>query len=256
MIFPRKSFERIVDYVLSLLLLLIIWQLFSSFLHKTLLPAPGKVLRELLHLFVTGILLKEFITSTLRVLVSLALALSLAVPLGLFLGRNPGIDRIAAPLIYILYPLPKITFLPLIVVLFGLGNLPKILLIVLIVFFQILVSTRDAAKGIPLQWLLTMKSLHSSTLELYIHLVLPYCLPNIFTSLRVSLGTAIAVLFLAETFASSDGLGYFILDVMGKRNYVEMYAGILAMGLLGVLSYTGIDLMENRYCKWNKKSDY
>ncbi|MFZ5753474.1 MAG: ABC transporter permease, partial [Bacillota bacterium] len=94
--------------------------------------------------------------------------------------------------------------------------------------------------------------LHATTWQTYRHLVWPYCLPKILTSLRVSLGTAIAVLFLAETFASTDGLGYFILDAMERKEYPAMYAGILAMGLLGVITYALVDLIENRFCKWTK----
>ena len=72
------------------------------------------------------------------------------------------------------------------------------------------------------------------------------------TSLRITLGTAIAVLFFAETFASSDGLGYFILDAMERREYSEMYAGIITMAGLGLIIYGVIDFIEHRFCKWQR----
>jgi NitT/TauT family transport system permease protein len=173
-----------------------------------------------------------------------------AVPLGLILGRNPLLNKKVSPLIYLLYPLPKTIFLPVIILMMGLGNTPKIVLIFMIVFFQLLVNARDAASSIPRQWILTMKSMHTTTYQTYIHLVWPACLPSIFTALRISIGTAISVLFLAETFAASDGLGYFILDAMEKRDFENMYSGIMAMGIMGTLGYTAIEALERRYCHW------
>ncbi|MCR4440847.1 MAG: ABC transporter permease [Peptococcaceae bacterium] len=239
-------------YLSALLFVVLSWHLLSLILDKPFFPQPFPVMRELLFRTLHGNLPGHFLVSVYRVLASLIISFVLAVPLGLVVGRNPALDRLVSPVIYLLYPLPKTVFLPLIVVLLGLGDSPKILLISLIIFFQILVAARDAAKDIAPQWVLSMKSLHATRWQVYRHLVWPSCLPNIFTSLRISLGTAIAVLFLAETFASTDGLGYFILDTMEKREFAAMYAGILAMGLLGVASYLLVDLLENRFCRWNR----
>ena len=75
-------------------------------------------------------------------------------------------------------------------------------------------------------------------------------MPQILTSLRITLGTAIAILFFAETFASFDGLGYFILDGMETREYPAMYAGIIGLALLGLVLYWIVDLLEHVLCKW------
>lgn len=248
----RRSLHSIQGYLLAFLFLVILWQLCSFFLDRPFFPPPLEVGREFLSLTARGELMPHFAISSYRVMVSLGLSFLLAVPLGLVLGRTPTLDRIAAPMVYLLYPLPKVVFLPIIVILFGLGNMPKIILITLIVFFQILVASRDAAKDIPPQWLLSLKSLHASTWQTYRHLIWPACLPRIFTSLRVSLGTSIAVLFLAETFASSDGLGFYILDSMERRSYPAMYSGILSMALLGAVTYALVDFLENSLCRWNK----
>jgi len=244
--------KNIKGYGLALLFLYLFWHLSAFLLDRPFLPYPFYVIQESFLLLRQGPLFLHFLTSACRVVSSLLISFLLAVPAGLILGRTPRLDKYVAPLIFLLYPLPKIVFLPLIVVLLGLGNTPKILLISLIVFFQILVAARDAAKDIPQQWVLSMKSLHASTWQMYYHLVWPSSLPRIFTSLRVSLGTAIAVLFLAETFASGDGLGYFILDTMERRDFNAMYAGILGMGILGILSYVLVDLLENKCCRWNR----
>lgn len=240
------------DYILALAFLTLAWYLLAEYLQRPFFPSPFAVLKEFFLQIANGNMVIHFLISSIRVLSSLGLAFLLAVPLGLAMGRIPSLDRILSPLVYLLYPLPKIVFLPIIIVLFGMGNLPKIFLITLIVFFQVIVAARDAARDIPAQWVLAMRSLHAREYQVFQHLVWPVCLPKVFTALRVSLGTAIAVLFLAETFASTDGLGYFILDSMERRAFTEMYSGILAMGLLGVLAYALVDRLELRWCRWNK----
>lgn len=241
------------DYLLAFVFLLFTWHLLAAYLQKSFLPPPLQVIRTFFLLCLQGEIGRHFLISSLRVLASLGLAFLLAVPLGLAMGRSPVLDRLISPLIYLLYPLPKIVFLPVIILFLGLGSLPKVFLITLIVFFQVLVGSRDAARAIPAQWVLAMDSLHARPWQVFLHLVWPACLPKVFTALRVSLGTGIAVLFLAETFASVDGLGCFILDSMERRDYTKMYAGILAMSLLGALAYTLIDLLERRLCRWNRQ---
>ena len=193
---------------------------------------------------------RHFLISTFRILSSIFLAMVLAVPLGLAMGRIQWLGRLLNPIVYLLYPLPKVVFLPVIVVLMGLGNWPKIFLIALVVFFQIVVVTRDAASSIPKASLQSMRSLNATPWQTFCHLILPSCLPQILTSLRITLGTAIAILFFAETFASFDGLGYFILDGMETREYPAMYAGIIGLALLGLILYWIVDLLESRLCKW------
>lgn len=242
--------RKLIDMVLAFGLLLMVWQLASLQLGKAFLPTPGASLRAFANLLQEGDMQSAFMISALRIMISCVLAFMTAVPLGILMARKPLIDRLFSPLVAVLYPLPKVVFLPILVVLFGLGNLPKILLIALIIFFQILVVVRDAVRNIPIEQFAAMHSLTKRPLALYRHLILPGCLPELLTALRVSVGTAIAVLFFAETFASFDGLGYLILDGMEKRAYPEMYAGILGMGLLGVLLYAFFSLLESTFCRW------
>lgn len=227
-----------------------IWQLGSMALNKPFLPAPGASFAAFFEFLIYGDMGRHFLISTFRILSSIFLAMVLAVPLGLAMGRIHWLGRLLNPIVYLLYPLPKVVFLPVIVVLMGLGNWPKIFLIALVVFFQIVVVTRDAASSIPKASLQSMRSLNATPWQTFCHLILPSCLPQILTSLRITLGTAIAILFFAETFASFDGLGYFILDGMETREYPAMYAGIIGLALLGLILYWVVDLLESRLCKW------
>ncbi len=242
--------NKFVNGLIGFVLVLLLWQAGSMALDKPFLPTPGASFAAFFEFLLNGDMGEHFLISTFRILTSIILAMVLAVPLGLAMGRVEWLGRLLNPIVYLLYPLPKVVFLPIIVVLMGLGNWPKIFLIALVVFFQIVVVTRDAASSIPKASLQSMRSLNATPWQTFCHLILPSCLPQILTSLRITLGTAIAILFFAETFASFDGLGYFILDGMETREYPAMYAGIIGLALLGLVLYWFVDLLETVLCKW------
>ena len=155
-------------------------------------------------------------------------------------------------MIFLTYPIPKVVFLPVLLVLLGLGSLSKIALIALIVFFQILVTARDAAKSVPEQSVLSVRSLGASRTDIYRHVVVPAALPDIFTALRIGTGTAVAVLFLAESIAGSNGIGYYIVDAWGRIDYPAMFAGIIGMALLGVVLYELLDALDAWATRWRR----
>jgi len=245
--------NKFINGLIGFVLVLLFWQIGSMALNKPFLPTPGASFAAFFAFLLNGDMGPHFLISTFRILASILLAMALAIPLGLAMGRVAWLGKLLNPIVYLLYPLPKVVFLPIIVVLMGLGNWPKIFLIALVVFFQIVVVTRDAAAGIPKASIQSMRSLNASSWQMFRHLILPACLPQILTSLRITLGTAIAILFFAETFASFDGLGYFILDGMERREYPAMYAGIIGLAILGLGLYLIVDLLEQKLCRWQKK---
>jgi len=123
------------------------------------------------------------------------------------------------PFILITYPILKTDLLPVVLILFGLGDLSKAVLLALIVGYQILVATRDAVARIHYKYLDSVRSLGASGCQLYREVLLPAALPHGFTALRLSTGTSVAVLFLTESFATNERLGYFILDAWGRMAY-------------------------------------
>jgi NitT/TauT family transport system permease protein len=237
--------------MLALAFLLLLWQGAALALRTEALPGPSSVFTSFVR-EMGGPLANHFFISTYRVLASLLLALVAAVPMGIAMGRIKLADTLASPVVYITYPVPKIAFLPLVLLVFGIGDSSKIFLIAFILFFQILVSTRDAAREIPREHILSMRSLGANRMQKAVHLVLPAVLPSILTSLRIGIGTAIAVLFFVESFATNHGLGFFILDAWSQLDYESMYAGIVGMGLLGVVLYEGVEILDRTLCRWNK----
>ncbi|OFW34595.1 MAG: ABC transporter permease [Candidatus Aquicultor primus] len=243
--------EKLKSYTVAIFAILAGWHLLAVILNIQALPSPIIVMVDFTRL-VQGELSRHFAVSLYRVGVSILLGVALALPAGLILGREEWLDRFVAPIVFVLYPIPKIVFLPVLLLLLGLGNLSKIVLITVIVFFQILVTTRDAAKEIPGQSVMSMESLGATSWQIYKHVVYPASLPKMFTALRIASGTAIAVLFFAESFATEEGLGYFIMDAWSRFNYSDMFGGIVAMALMGLLIYELLDVVERRACAWAK----
>ncbi|MBI5440152.1 MAG: ABC transporter permease [Deltaproteobacteria bacterium] len=245
--FGRKA----IGYAVALTLLLAGWHLLSAGVGSPALPPPAPAIGDFLRLFGRE-LWPHLLVSARRVLASMAAGTLVAAPIGLLVGRSRRADAVAAPLVFLSYPIPKVVFLPVLLVLLGIGDLSKIALITLVIFFQILVTARDAARSIPAASILSVRSLGADRWQVFRHVVLPAALPDVFTALRISTGTAIAVLFVSESVAGTEGLGYYILDAWGRIAYSEMFAGILAMAFLGVVFYEALQALESRLCRWTR----
>ena len=143
-----------------------LWWLFSFLVNRPILPSPVEVV-PLFFREMCGELGLHFFASSCRVLAAVLLATIFAAPLGLLLGQMPKVDRVVGPLIAIIYPIPKIIFLPVIYVLMGITDFSKITLIALIIFFQILVVVRDEALGLRKELILSVKSLGAGRRALF-----------------------------------------------------------------------------------------
>ncbi len=248
---PRRRASQLVRLG-ALAVLLLIWQVASLALDTPVLPPPTTVL----VLFVTelpGALGWHFAASLWRVAASILLAIAVAAPLGLALGQSRRLSELAAPFISLLYPIPKVVLVPVVLLILGVGELPKIVIVAMILFFQVLVLVRDAAAAIRTELLTSVRSLGAGRRALFRFVYLPASLPAILTAVRQSIGTAVAVLYVAELFATRLGLGYYIyLQGSTLFDYPRMYAGIVAMSVLGFGLTAAVDLLERRLCRWRQ----
>ncbi|MFQ5912782.1 MAG: ABC transporter permease [Nitrospinota bacterium] len=238
-------------YLLASAALVLAWAVAALGLRTAALPGPLSVVLAFFRLL-AGDLPAHFGVSLGRVAVAIVLAVAAGLPLGLLMGRRAKVDAYLAPAVYLTYPVPKIVLLPIVLLLLGLGDASKVTVIALILFFQILVTVRDAVRGIDEEYFLAVRSLNARGAAVLRHVVLPATVGEILTALRISVGTAVAVLFFVETIGARRGLGYFIQDAWSRVDYREMYAGILAMSLLGVLLYEVLEQAEKRVCRWKR----
>jgi ABC-type nitrate/sulfonate/bicarbonate transport system permease component len=227
-----------------------IWELSALLLGQPVLPTPSEVFRVFLQ-ELTGDLGRHFLASLWRVIASILLSIAIAAPLGLLLGQSKRVDQWISPVIYILYPIPKVVFVPIILLFLGVGDLSKIIIITLILIFQIIVLVRDRAAALQFELLQSVRSLGAGRRALFRFVYLPASLPAVLTALRQSIGTAVAVLYITELVATRLGLGYYIY-IQGSTlfDYPKMYAGVIAMSILGLGLYFTVDLLEQRLVPW------
>lgn len=235
----------------SLVTLFVIWAIAALAVDLPILPAPWAVIYTFI-LELPNKLGWHILVSGWRILAGMLLATIVGVPLGLWLGQNKRWDRIVYPFIYITYPVPKVALLPIIILFLGIGDTSKIFLVGLILFFQVLVIVRDASSNIPSQLILSLRSLGANRTQLLRYAYFPACLPAILTSLRLNVAIAIAVLYLAESFATTSGLGYYVMDTWQQLAYTKMYAAVMAMSLIGMVAFISLASIEERLCRWTQ----
>ena len=168
------------------------------------------------------------------------------------MGWSRSADRLLAPLVYLTYPTPKIALLPIVMLLFGLGDGSKTVMLFLILVFQIIIAVRDGIRAVPEEVFYPLASLGAPFRVILREVLLPASLPKFMTAIRVAMATAISVLFFTETFGTQYGMGYFIMDAWLRVNYLEMYSGIVVLSAMGLILFVILDLAEQRFCRWEK----
>jgi len=242
--------RKVLRYGLVVLVLGLVWQVLSAGLGSAVLPPPLEVAGAFVLALGTGIFWAHFQASALRAVAAMLLAFGLAFPLGLVLGGSRRADALFGPFVLLTYPIPKIVFLPVFLVLLGLGDGAKVAVIALILGYQVLVTTRDGVRAVHPKYVDSVRSLGGRKWHILWDVYLPAALPHGFTALRLGTGVSVAVLFFVESFATQRGLGYLIMDAWGRMDYVDMFIGILGMSLLGAALYEATDWLERRACAW------
>lgn len=248
-----NRFKKCLKYptLYGLLSVLCLWQLLSLLIDSNVVPTPYEATLKFLILFPTE-LWRHLLISLYRMFLALGIALLIGIPLGLLCGLHSLSDRFISPMTYILYPLPKVAFLPLFMIFFGIGDASKIILMVSIIVFQVFLAVRDGVKEIPHSLFQSMASLGLNRYEQLKHLIIPAMLPKLFSALRVSLGISIATLFFAENYATTYGIGYVVMNAWSMVDYPKMFAGIMGLSLMGLLLFKFIDLLETKCCPWTR----
>lgn len=244
-----KARKKIRLFVEGFIVFNILWYIFAVIINLRVLPKPTDIYLNLNNLYGENLYL-HVLVSLYRVSTGLIISLILGVSIGLIMAYSSTWNRILNPLVYFTYPIPKTALLPVVMLLFGLGDSSKVIIIVLILVFQIIVAVRDAVINIPEETYNPIKSLGASRPQIFLHITLPAILPELLTNLRLSIGTALSILFFSEAYGTQYGIGYYILDAWTRIDYISMYAGILVLSLLGFLLFILIDILEESLCKW------
>lgn len=242
-----------------LLLALGVWEL-CALLHlftPIALPPPVAVWRAFVVLFTRGYgghsVWVDIGFSVMRVAIGFGGAVVIGVPLGLLMARVGVIFRLIDPFLQFIRPVPPLAYIPLLVVWFGIGELPKIVLILVGTIPVIIIGTISGVRATPPLRLAVARTLGASEGQIFRHVILPSALPEIFTAARVGIGIAWSCLVAAELIAADQGLGWLVQYAGQALQVAVVIAGIIIIGILGYVMELLIRLVENRTVPWRGK---
>lgn len=248
-----KAKERLLS-ILSPIALLLIWEALvrTSILDERFFPAPTTVITALADLASSGDLWLNVKASLLRILAGFIIG---AVPggvIGIAMGLNRWVRAIVNPLISATYPIPKTAIFPLIMLLFGLGESSKIALVAISVFYVILINAMAGVMQIDPIYLDVGRNLKVSRLQFFRTIALPGALPVIMAGVKLGMGVALIVLVMAEIVAPRSGIGFLIWRSWNTLVVEEMYAGLLVISVIGLLTTWLLDEAERLVVPWKR----
>lgn len=245
--------NRYLSLSLSLSILVLIWYACATILQKPYLPTPLDIARAFVAEWRNGSLWVHSIASMKRMGLGIGAGVITAVPLAILSAEFTVADKLLSPLMEFLYPIPKVVFLPIIVFIFGLGDPSIIFLVAIIMFFQVYIIVRDNISAIPQSTIDALTVLGANSYHRIRYVYLPSSISATMTAVKVSIGTAIGVLFIAESIGNNVGLGYYIVvDQWNRFAYAKVYAGVLTISLIGTAAFAMLARMESWSNRWRR----
>lgn len=231
---------------------LVIWFLITSVgvVDPLFLPSPGGVLDAGMAQAREGILWKDAVASIGRVLAGFALSAAVALPLGIAMGANRLICQFLEPLMGLLRYMPAPAFIPLLIIYFGLGELPKVLLIFIGTLFFNTLMIMDAVKFVPRELIETTRTLGGNGRQVLLRVITPCITPQALDALRINMAAAWNLVIVAELVAANEGLGKRISLAQRFLRTDEIFVGLIVIGLIGVLIDLAFRFTMRRACRW------
>ena len=235
--------------VLVPLALLALWGVWSANTDTFYYPPLTEILETFMDTWVFERFASDVVPSLLRLSAGFAIAVVVGVAIGIPLGLNATARRAAAPIVEFLRAIPPPALLPLAIVVIGVGNGMKVLLIAFVCLWPVLLNTIDGIRGID--------PTLNETARVYgvpRRATLPAATPQVFAGMRTSLSLAVIMMVVSEMVASTNGIGFFVLQSQRTFAIPEMWSGILLLGILGYLLNVLFVLVERRVLAWHREA--
>lgn len=218
--------------------ILLVWFIITELglIQPIILPKPASVLQYWIEGFTQKDLAADMLISLQRVFLSFILTVVVAVPLGILVGTSKIFDSLMRPICEFSRYLPVPSLVPLVMVWVGIGENAKIMVLFLGCVFQLLLMVADAASDVSEDLMNAGYTLGASKFQAMVHILFPAMMPRIFDAMRMVMGWGWSYLTLAELFAASSGLGYLILKAQHFMKTDAIFALILLIGVLGLIT--------------------
>ncbi|WP_433168676.1 ABC transporter permease [Kribbella sp. CA-247076] len=217
-----------------------------------LLPTPGDVVRTFADQ--PAYLLRETGISFLETIEGFLLAIVIGVPIALLIVRSVILERLVYPLLLMVNAIPKIAVAPLLVVWMGFGQWPKVVMVLLMCFFPIVISTAQGMKSTPAELVELLRSLNASRAQEFFKLRLRYAMPQIFTGLKVAISLAVIGSVIAEFVGATQGLGYVIQQSGASADTALAFAAITLLSIMSIILFYGLVLLEYLFLPWAQET--
>lgn len=250
--------ERMLTGV-TVIIILVIWFITTELglVDEKLVPSPQLVWDALVDIMENGYknytLLEHLGASMNRLISAFFSAMIIAIPLGLASGYSSKLRAIFEPIIEFYRPLPPLAYYTLLVLWMGIENESKIALLFLACFAPIYISCVSAVIKIKEDYINSAYTVGANKMQIFMHVIFPACLPDIFTGLRTALGVAYTTLVSAEMVAANSGIGWMVLDSSRYLRSDIIFLGIIIMGITGILLDKSIQFIENKIVPWKGK---
>jgi ABC-type nitrate/sulfonate/bicarbonate transport system permease component len=240
--------------VITIVALLTSWQLGSMFklVHPIYIPRITVIFQALYDVIVSGELLGHYKISLFRMVIGYSISSGLGIIFGLIIGYNRVVFNLTEPVMEFCRPTPVSAIIPIVILLFGIGNEMKIFIVAWASFWPILVNTIDGVREVDRTLVETARIFGATSWELFRRVILQAASPSIVTGMRVSIAISLIVTVIAEMLAGNNGIGFFVLDAERTFRIPEMYAGVFSLAAVGYLVNRIFVLLESFVMAWHK----
>lgn len=234
---------------------LVAWKLGTDWADSLFFPPPNEVLSEVWNGWIldwSSTWSDNLEPSLARLLAGFLLAAVFAVSLGVAIGRSRTLGDYVEPIIHFVRSIPPPALLPLLLVLLGIGDDMKVVLIAVGVFPPILLNTADGVRSIDPLYLDTAAVYRIPRFRRLTRVILPAAAPQIFAGLRISLSIAVILMVISELIAATNGVGFRILQAQRQFKMVDLWAGLVVLGAMGAALNAVLALIERRVLRWRR----
>lgn len=239
-------------YFASPALILVVWEILAraGAVDVRLFSAPSLILKALVPVVASGELWVNTLVSLQRVLLGFLVGSGVGVVLGLAMGLAPPVRAALGPMVAATFPIPKLAIMPLILLVFGLGETSKVVTVAVGVFYLVLINSMAGVMNIDKIYLDVAKSFGASRKDFYLTVALPGALPMIFAGLKLGMGTALLLIVAAELSAARAGVGYMIWRAYDMFDIERMFVGLITMSFMGYILSNLLDVVERVVIPW------
>ncbi|MFI6347143.1 ABC transporter permease [Streptomyces sp. NPDC050560] len=248
----RRTARWLVSLIVPVALLLV-WWFVSLDSTSPFWPSLKSIVTSFRDLWLFDRFGSDILPSLGRMLAGYALAVVVGVGLGVPLGRLPVLRRAFEPALQFLRALPATALVPVGIVLLGIGNAPKIALTAFVTVFPVLLNTVDGVRAVGRELEDTARSYRLTRAQRVLLVQLPAAAPNILAGMRIALSVSFVMMVVTELTAATSGIGFVTLQAQQSFQVSEMWAGMLLLGILGVLFNGAFVLVERRLLRWYTK---